>query len=888
MRFRDDMEIEDMLLHGLAFIPPVDPVQLKAAVQKLVQLANNQRKKSYYSYPKEPSSKDPVIDVESITESSRSRNRQVERLQEIEITGIDASLPSKEVEDVAAPPQRSALTSPNTFSFSNQGSQVSPATDDIRDSYVPPATTINTLGTFTSRAQGRRQRPSGRRRKVKGSHDRCPYPHTTRRRRPLVPPTLPTRPTIPELMPDSLPDSPAQPGVRNASSSNPRSPGVDSTTDGPTTSIPSSNVPNAGRFPNSHQPIPFPEYDYTDYEGKDDDDYNPIEYNDNDYEYEVGIDPGLTEEDSNTTAGRSRGDDSLETDRSLSDSDQNERPVIILVEPENGENIPGPSENLSNPFARLRKQNESPLIIVDSGRPRTGTSTSSARGSSGAKSQDQNRRPIVIVDSPPLRKENQGRSLSRSRYFGLEASRKQGRPRQTTTQAPPPFPSTPKSNIRSRQNSAVVLIDSNDTNLRDKTSSLKNLPASQQGGSVIILVDPEGNDEITSSGGKSTENGKDSSPIIIVDNRDRNADARRAGGRRRNQVSPIILVESKEKDGGPRTGRRVSEWDGEGSVIILVEPEDGSELPTPKPVDTLNPIAEPPSIQLVPPPRPQFESSLADDSKPRSRPASSTPAARRFPSNVERDEGNRGFISSPRRGSRRPLSRHRFRNFRSRDGIRGSPRFASRGRGRGSRERDGVRSRETGFGDDAQRQRGNRGFTDGQGEARGQNFGGQRDAPTGNRNLGSNSRGIFRGNREFFDDYEDDFTENRRFRGGNRDFPDDSREDPRGSREFFTSGRNVRPDGRDFITAERTRPNGGRASSEFTGRDDGNGWGGSSGFSWLSDFPAEVSLTRTQETIPEKIRELRHSIEEKARAWTQFGLQRTRPEFRRTRRPFKK
>ncbi|ROT62736.1 hypothetical protein C7M84_019404 [Penaeus vannamei] len=260
---------------------------------------NNRKKKANYSYPKS-SSRDPLKDVESVTERSPGQSRRAERLQEIEITGIDASLPSEESEDFESAPQRGALTSPDTFALSNQGSQVSP-TSDVRDSYIPPVTTINTLdrGTFTDRSQGRRRSPSGRRRKVKGSHDRCPYPHPTRRRRPLVPPTLPTRPTIPELMTDSPPvtfASRSQPGARN--------PGADPTTDSPATSVPSGNIPNAGGFPNSHQPVPSPDYedDYAEY--ADDSDYIPGEYDDNDYEYEAGIDPGLTV-GSNTTASSS-------------------------------------------------------------------------------------------------------------------------------------------------------------------------------------------------------------------------------------------------------------------------------------------------------------------------------------------------------------------------------------------------------------------------------------------------------------------------------------------------------------------------------------------------------------------------------------------------------
>ncbi|XP_047500060.1 uncharacterized protein LOC125046376 [Penaeus chinensis] len=860
----EDTEIEDMLLHGLAFIPPVDPVKLKAAVEKLVQLANNRKKKSHYSYPKS-TSRDPLKNVESITESSPGQNRHAERLQEIEITGIDASLPSEEVEEFERAPQRGALTSPNTFALPNQGSQVSPTSDDGRDSYISPVTTINTLdrGTFTSRSQGRRRSPSSRRRKVKGSHDGCPYPHTTRRRRPLVPPTLPMRPTIPELMTDSPPVTSAsrpQPGART--------PGADPTIEIPTTSVPNSNVPSDGRFPNSHQPVPSPDYE---------DDYAEYEYDDNDYEYEAGIDPGLTE-GSNTTADRTSDRDS--SDRSLSGSDENERPVIILVEPEDGRDIPRLSEGLSNPFARLQKQNESPLIIVD---------PANSERSSSLKFQNQNQRPILIVDDPQIGQRNQGRSLSRSRYFGLEAKRKQGRVRQITTQTPQFFPAAPKTDIRHQQNAAVILVDPNDTNLRTKASNLENSPGSEQGGSVIILVDPEGGDGI--SGAKLVENGKDSSPIIIVDNRNRNTEAGRAGGRHRNKVSPIILVESKEKDGGPRTGRRVSEWDGEGSVIILVEPDDGSELPTPKPADTLNPSAEPPSIQLVPPPEPlrnQFESFLSDNSKPQSRPVSNPPAAGKTLANLGGSEGSRGSFSSPRRGSRRPLGRHRFRNLRSRERIRGSPRFVSRNRGRGSRERGGTGSRETGLEDEQiQRQRGNRGFTSGQDERPGKNFdfGSDRSVkPTGNKNFGSNPRGISQGTRDFFDDYEDDLTASRGFPRRNRNFPDDRRQDPTGSREFFTSSRNMQSDGRDF-TAERAIPNRERTSSEFSAGDNGDRWGS---FSWFSDFPAEVSLTRTEETIPEKIRELRHSIEEKARAWTQFGLQRTRPEFRRTRRPARK
>lgn len=48
-------------------------------------------------------------------------------------------------------------------------------------------------------------------------------------------------------------------------------------------------------------------------------------------------------------------------------------------------------------------------------------------------------------------------------------------------------------------------------------------------------------------------------------------------------------------------------------------------------------------------------------------------------------------------------------------------------------------------------------------------------------------------------------------------------------------------------------------------------------------FRPEIS--QQNGAIPEKISELRHSIVSKARSWTQFGLQRTRPEFIRTRRP---
>ncbi|KAK7072406.1 hypothetical protein SK128_013145 [Halocaridina rubra] len=70
-------------------------------------------------------------------------------------------------------------------------------------------------------------------------------------------------------------------------------------------------------------------------------------------------------------------------------------------------------------------------------------------------------------------------------------------------------------------------------------------------------------------------------------------------------------------------------------------------------------------------------------------------------------------------------------------------------------------------------------------------------------------------------------------------------------------------------------------SSGYTDSARGSGYR----FSWLNPASAEVNVFQDDASIPEKIRELRQSIEAKARAWTEIGLQRTRPEFRKTRRP---
>ncbi|MPC25750.1 hypothetical protein E2C01_018872 [Portunus trituberculatus] len=195
-----DLDITKMLAHGMTYVPPADPKALREALRKLLQLANDQKKKGYF-YPKPNAPPVPPPASPESRENPEVSRFAPERLQEIESFGVDASLPSQEDTDEDLLPLLHLVASAQR----SQG-----------NGYIPPP--VDTLSGNTG---------------TRALQDHwCPYPeahalaYTTPPTPRPIPPTLPSRSTIPELdfppptrpatprpIPGAVPFTPSPPAI---------------------------------------------------------------------------------------------------------------------------------------------------------------------------------------------------------------------------------------------------------------------------------------------------------------------------------------------------------------------------------------------------------------------------------------------------------------------------------------------------------------------------------------------------------------------------------------------------------------------------------------------------------------------------------------------------
>ncbi|KAK8394885.1 hypothetical protein O3P69_005989 [Scylla paramamosain] len=159
-----ELDIAKMLAHGMTYVPPTDPKVLRDALWKLLQLANDQKKKGYFYLKPNGPPVPPPAPPESRENPDVSRFAP-EKLQEIESFGVDASLPSQEDTGEDLLPLLHLVAAAQR----SQGS-----------GYLPPP--VDTLSGST----GTRIPAAAL------AYTAPPTPRPT-------PPTLPSRPTIPEL-----------------------------------------------------------------------------------------------------------------------------------------------------------------------------------------------------------------------------------------------------------------------------------------------------------------------------------------------------------------------------------------------------------------------------------------------------------------------------------------------------------------------------------------------------------------------------------------------------------------------------------------------------------------------------------------------------------------
>ncbi|XP_064098085.1 uncharacterized protein LOC135209310 [Macrobrachium nipponense] len=890
----NDMDIEDMLMQGMNFIPPVDPKQLRIALRELLQLVSNYKKKGIL-YPKSsgysylPSDKDGNGFGESISKELVTPASEKERLQKEGNAIIDASLSLEELnidDDVEVNSYIITLPSSTPSTSSKQVAQEIPTAVDVSDDYVPVKQgEIDTLGRGTVKFQpsGRRRPFWGRRRRYKGYRHRCPDDETTTvtSQQPLVPPTIPSRPTIPEL---DFPDEPSSttkviPTQETPTTSSPGIPGAIPTT-ASTSGIPSATPTTP---PSSSSPLPGNgnedgDYNYEDYNGNDYDDYY-VNFGDSDN----GVDPGLTSGgvpanngDPSTNNLGPNGGNGGNVPKSL-----DEGSVIILVEPDEKREINGGSNPKAFSQLKERRVSGSAIILVDSNDSRNNRNferqyLSSKEGSAEGSA-------IILIDSDSNKSINE-------RWRNIEIS-------------------TSKEQLNS--GSTIILVDPNSE--RDSIPQEKSEKINQSRGSTIIWVEPN----------KDNVSSRENKPPSI------------SRASKESSNSAIILINPQDSSKTVSyKGAQGIEVENDGSVIILVEPtSDPSDSP-PSNINTLNPTIKPLSSQLVAPSPSQSHVSLyANDLPPAS--ISGVESPRNAQSSSARFE-SKGNLQGKQNEDEQSFVRSRTRRLRNEHQgniilLAGPDVEHTFKRSQGIREEPDTTSRENirNFQEPPRRQRG--GQTSNSRNNRRQQNPRRRRKPSRFRDNVSGRNdfllGIGRGRSPNSFRYRPNHSrENVRVRqdssyidydttdGRNSPRSDDSvgirdeiniknqNREPRTrtrqleqsrtreqrTEEPFQSSRDLTRGSRENFGETRTLSDR-EERREFSGSREGQRsdrrYYDSEGFSWLNPRSEEVTITRDDESIPEKIREIRESIEAKARAWTNFGLQRTRPEFRRTRRP---
>ncbi|KAK7072405.1 hypothetical protein SK128_013144 [Halocaridina rubra] len=379
-----ELDIENMLMQGMNFIPPVDPKQLRSALHKLLELVNTQKKKGN-SYPKRsgytylpPDKGETDLNDEDLSRELVTPSSQKQRLLQNGNANIDASISFDNQQNGGGDVELfiDIVPSSTPATSAKHIAQEIHTAIDVRDYYIPPKGIISTLGRGSKefRPSGRRRPYWARRRRYKGYRHNCPDDDTTtplNMQTPLIPtassvlPTLPSRPTIPEI------------DFTLGVSTTP------STVPGNFSPLPTPQIPGAIPTPNTTPNVldsvptitasdpltllPDGTNDYDDYSDGDSASDNDV------YDYfDIGVDPGLTNGRTqliNATiildsSNVNNSDES--TLLGLTKGTENQGQVILLIDPKNESNENQRASIRNLPLGKERGVSGSTVILVDS------------------------------------------------------------------------------------------------------------------------------------------------------------------------------------------------------------------------------------------------------------------------------------------------------------------------------------------------------------------------------------------------------------------------------------------------------------------------------------------------------------------------------------------
>ena len=877
------LDITKMLRHDMPYVPPTDPKKLRDALQKLLQLANDYKKKGYF-YLK-PNG--PPVPPPTPSEAPEVLRFAPEKLQEIESFGVDASLPSEDASVDLLP-----LLSLVSAAQQSQGG-----------GYVPPPP-VDTLSGST----GTRTLPQHWCRYPEAHTQSYSTPFTPRPR----PPTLPVRPDIPEL---DLPHSTPAPTTRPR----PRIPGM---------------VPVTTPSPPTTLTLATPEVDYSDY------------FDNYDYDVSSGVDTGLAGTRTRGLAGRQDdrafiivvdddgGDVEGSTDGRSTSTGKKVQQAVILVDPSGGDaGLAGrrwrgsqvllvkPNKDgregtagVSKPRSAIILVEEEPEgAVQDTGVRGIGTQSAAIilvdEGDEEGKDQnlllvegiteprDARHSAVILVD------EGSGSMLSPSGVRttdstlilvnGDAGSFTQDRTQVLQDQVGP----------RGRRHGTVLPTEAEDEGVSEGEVKGDSGRRKEEGRRAIILVNAAGEDgtnkieaksaiilvnseeKETKEDEKKEEKTTDAQTIILI-NSEENEDEDGSDGR-----SAIILVNAEKEDERKQegeTGKEVKEINENKGAIILVESEDGTLRVGGRGEaleDALGSV-----IILV---------QEDDDSFTQDTTTTLDHTTTTKPTQLLR-EGHRSHVVNallrPTGSTLKALAELRASGTISEETLRTAPEAAWRGRRvtartrrlRPLRRRWTARSRSLGgLGD----------LEDSPGSLRETTTGGrggeQEDIePLGEDRYLSDSdadllellTGLRERQREAEASSRHHSVGREEYLIGGREFIRGGGEAPSGLRE---TGRRVSPEFSSGTRKRRRRKRlrgstellpDGRTQEEFNPT---GGYGGF-GISGTPPFLPPLSpLPPSSPSIPDKIREISQAVQARAAAWTSLGLQRTRPAFRR-------
>ncbi|KAK3876501.1 hypothetical protein Pcinc_018715 [Petrolisthes cinctipes] len=523
--------IERMLSRGANFVPPVDPKKLRAALDKLLQLADSQKKKGYsYLKPSGPavryskeeyeelnSGDDKDVSLELVTRSTQRVTP--EKLQNIESFGFDASLPSEEDD------------ADNNNPFFNPELQITGSLTpyaQAKQGYLPPPVPVDTLARNPSL-----RRPLDNQRPSRGGDSRYPDGHIC----PFIDsdeeislPTVPTRPNIPELdlgqTATTTPTTPAT--ITTVPTTTIKRPGIIKIPGFvPTTSSPVSTEP-----PSPPRSTPIIN-EYFDDEFTDVDDY---EYDYIDDNIKGGVDPGLKR----TVKGVS-----LTPQNTNNANFNDDQRVIILVEPQGTDN--NNRDRVATFFATGERSN------------------ASLRNSTRSDQENNNLRTIIVVG-------NDGSDIPRP--IGP-----------TITSSPiilvgPGAKKFQRGNLKNQQVSKdtngernpVILVDENTGN--GKQTQRQQRP-NQEGKKTVILVNENpGNGRQTQRQQRPNQN--DQRTVILVDENPENGKQTQRQQRPNQEDQRTVILVDENPGNGRQTQRQQRPNQDDQRTVILVDENPGT------------------------------------------------------------------------------------------------------------------------------------------------------------------------------------------------------------------------------------------------------------------------------------------------------------------------